>query len=42
MIPFRNAAMKFRLAAAVLLSSLTVGLAPAGAQVPPIPPGWPG
>ena len=32
--------MKFRLAAAVLLSSLTVGLAPAGAQVPPIPPGW--
>ena len=32
--------MKFRLAAAVLLSALMAGLAPAGAQVPPIPPGW--
>lgn len=32
--------MNFRLAAAVLASILTAGLAPARAQVPPIPPGW--
>ncbi len=32
--------MKPRLFAAVLLSILTAGLAPAGAEVPPIPPGW--
>jgi len=32
--------MKLRLAAAVLLSLLMAGLPPAGAQVPPVPPGW--
>ncbi len=32
--------MKFRLAVAVLASTLMAGLAPAGAQVPPVPPGW--
>jgi 4-phytase / acid phosphatase len=32
--------MKFRLAAAVLASTLMAGLAPARAQIPPIPPGW--
>ena len=32
--------MKIRLAAAVLVSTLMAGLAPAGAQVPAIPPGW--
>jgi len=32
--------MKFRPFAAVLVSMLMAGLAPAGAQVPPIPPGW--
>lgn len=32
--------MKFRLAAAVVASTLMAGLAPAEAQVPPIPPGW--
>lgn len=32
--------MKFRLFAAVLVSLLMAGLAPARAQVPPIPPGW--
>lgn len=32
--------MKLRLAAAVLLSILMAGLQPAGAQVPPVPPGW--
>jgi 4-phytase/acid phosphatase len=32
--------MNLRLAAAVLLSILMAALQPAGAQVPPIPPGW--
>ncbi len=32
--------MKLRLAAAVLVSTLMAGLAPASAQIPPIPPGW--
>jgi len=32
--------MKLRLAAAILVFTLMAGLAPAGAQVPPIPPGW--
>jgi 4-phytase/acid phosphatase len=32
--------MKFRPFAAVLVPMLMAGLAPAGAQVPPIPPGW--
>ena len=39
MFSFRNVAMKFRLSA-VLVSLLMAGLVPAGAQVPPIPPGW--
>jgi 4-phytase/acid phosphatase len=32
--------MKFCLAAAVLVSTLMAGFAPAGAQVPQVPPGW--
>ena len=32
--------MKSRLVAAILVATLTAGLAPAGAQVPPVPPGW--
>ena len=32
--------MKFRLAVAVVLSTLMAGIAPAEAQIPPIPPGW--
>ena len=32
--------MKLRLFAAVLVSLLMAGLAPARAQVPSIPPGW--
>ncbi len=32
--------MKFRLATAVLVSTLMAGLAPAGAQIPSVPPGW--
>ena len=32
--------MKIRLVVAIVLSTLMAGLSPAGAQVPPVPPGW--